>query len=186
VRKLCLILLLAFTAHCLQAQSVADAARAARERQQSPTARKVITDEDLPPSTDSAANGAAISLGPEWDADIERFRSAYKQICSAAGSRTSLTAKEKQLLEQASQPLKTRMEQEQIQMKQLKADLQLLKNNEDVELAAAGADQGRVSVIRSRYAALRKEKQAIIATSLQRAVKVFNEVMTVASDCLKQ
>jgi hypothetical protein len=184
-KPLGLFLLVSLAVPAVQAQSVADAARAARDRQQTPTAKKVITDEDMPTSARSGgSSGSDFRLGPDWEADIDRFRSTYSQLCMA-GAQKSLTAAQKQQLEEAAQPLKARMDQEKEELKQVKAEVERMKSEEAAELAAA-PDEAAKEAVRKHYVELLKPKQLVVAASLQRAGRVLTEVINVASQCLQQ
>ncbi len=65
-------------------QSVADAAREARERQRAKANAKVITDEDVP---SHPASNDPNAVDPGLQSDIEHLREVYQDVCSEASSR---------------------------------------------------------------------------------------------------
>ncbi len=175
------VLILCVPAAC---QSVADAARASKEKKQG-TARRVITDEDMPSTAATGGSETSSDLGDAgWNADLERMRRAYQQVCSASPA-GKLTADQKAILEQESKPLKDRLENESLEADKLKAQLGELKKAEQSEVDAAGGDQKRIAEIRERYAAETKPIQARATVSLQRVMMVLKESFGALGDCAK-
>jgi hypothetical protein len=177
-----LVLLLCVPAVC---QSVAEAARAAKEKKQS--AKKVITDEDMPSTSSSgtASNVDGSDSDAGWDADLERMRRAYKQVCSVSAPRTKMSAEQKKFLEDESQPMKARMEIESKEIDKLKQSLEQLKRDEATEVAAAGSDAATISGIHKRYAEQTKPIQARAAVSMRRVMQVLKESFGALGECLE-
>jgi Domain of unknown function (DUF4047) len=175
-----LVLLLCVPGFC---QSVAEAARAAKEKKQS--AKKVITDEDLPSTREnSAASAEGAVLDSDWTTDVERMRRAYKQVCSGAPGKTKLTEEQKNFVEEESKPLKARMDLESKQVDKLKEEMTQMKRDEEAEVAAAAGDQRKITDIHEHYAQKAKPLQQRAATSLQRVMLVVKESFAVLGDCM--
>ncbi len=89
-------------------QSVADAAREARERQRAKANAKVITDDDVP---SHPASNDPNAVDPGLQSDIDHLREVYQDVCSEASSRNlkQLPPEMQKRIEDAARPVHTRL-----------------------------------------------------------------------------
>lgn len=187
MNKLFFFLLVLGVIPAMAQDSVADAARASKQKQAVP--KKVLTDDDLPSSSSGGSSTSASSadLGAGWDADLNRVRMAYREVCSDPslhGAKTLPSAKQKQI-DEAMAPLRARIAREEDDMKLIKAHMDRLAADEKDEIAAAGSDKQKAAEIHERYEALVKEDKVKVAITMQIAGVVVKEMGSIAAECLQ-
>ncbi len=193
--KKALFLLLVLAALPVTAQSVADAARASKDKSH---ATRVITNEDVPSASAdalaaSSTGSTPVSLDSTWDADIDRLKRAYRDICSNPEYRNgkAVSADIQRQLEEAGQPLRARLAKEEAELKVVRDEMDAIKRDAEAESAAikakggkaSPADMQRIEEIRVRLAEQLKSKQGVITDAMAHAGAVYKEIMGALSEC---
>lgn len=185
MKKLFLLLFVLGAIPLLAQDSVADAARASKQR--TATAKKVVTEDDMPSHGISSGSGGAVDVDGSWGSDLDRVRMAYKQLCSdpTLHDAKTLPASKQKYIDEAMAPLRARIAREEDDMKVIKARLERMDLEEQTEVASAGGDKQKTAEIHARYTELRNKDKEKIATTMQIASAVYKEMMSIASECMQ-
>jgi hypothetical protein len=178
------LLVLLVSSCALSAQPVAEAARAAREKQKSST-RRVITNEDLEPKT-------AVSRS-SWDWDLERIRGVLRSICAAPSTSNgrNLSEADKQSLEDAVKPLRVRRMAMEAKLKHWKAAYKELDKEEEKALIAATSkmtsfteqDRNRIVAIRGEFESRRSLMKTLAQSDVAAYERMKEELTSTAAEC---
>lgn len=185
MKKLLLFLLVIGAMPVLAQDSVADAARASKQK--TTTAKRIITEDEMPSRGTSGGSGGVVDLDGSWGSDLDRVRMAYKQLCSdpTLHDAKSLPASKQKYIDEAMAPLRARIAREEDNMKVIKARLERMDQEEQNEVASAGSDKQRVAEIHAHYTEMRNKDKEKIATTMQIAGAVYKEMMSIASECMQ-
>ena len=183
-------------------QSVADAAKEARERKQQTDAaqKRVYTDEDMKPASaadivgggtgsaamPSGASLSSVSLGAQWNTDLARATEVYRRICGITDPHASKQVQDaaKKEGEEALAPLKTEAEREEKIVKDLRADIQSLAAEERKEIAGV-TDAKAIDDVKAKYASQREQKNADLMSHSKIAGKMGLDMFGLVNVCME-
>jgi hypothetical protein len=173
-------------------QSVADAAREARERQQAKANAKVITDEDVP-SHPTGDDPNAVDSGLQ--SDIDHLREVYQDVCSEASSRNlkQLPPEMQKRVEDAARPVHARLAKYRQEANpdnggKLDRDEQTEVQAYIQTLVPAGRtltleERQHLGVIHARYAERRKSSQTSEVLNQQTSLYLVKTLTDMTSRC---
>jgi hypothetical protein len=174
-------------------QSVADAAREAREHQRAKANAKVITDDDVP-SHPAGDNPNAVDSGLQ--SDIDHLREVYQDVCLEASSRNlkQLPPEMQKRVEDAARPVHARLAKNSQEATPDNGSGKL-DRDEEVEVRAymqtlvpagrglTAEERQHVGAIHARYAERRKSSQTSEVLNQQTSQDLVKALTDMTSRC---
>jgi hypothetical protein len=186
MKKLVLLILLSLTV-AGWAQSVADAARATRDKAK-PIARKTITDDDLTIGGSSSSSGEV-----DWQAQLDTMRNVFRRICSDPKTQNGrvLSEQDRGAIDDAVKPLRTRIDGVNAKSKEYKEEFAKLEKEQEAALLGTlpkgdqftDAERQKITEINSDYDSRRKALKAKVEQELKANEQLKNDVVAVGEEC---
>lgn len=160
-------------------QSVADAARAARE-QKAASARRVITNDDLDNRTVSFPR-------TQWEREVERMKSLLRDVCAdpATNEGRNLSEADLKSLYEAAKPIYDRRLAMEKKLREWKTTYRNLEEEEQKAMAAAAPKEGFTQEDGERFRAIHEDYQSqrnVILINAQGDAESFEQLKKELTD----